>query len=194
MKNSELTYTLIGIVVLAIIAWFVFGNAQPDIQENTNPNAEEVVETETELGNPEGTSTQEESPTETGIATAGAPGGTVTDGVMTAPANFEMGTPSRSIQENELFPGIFTFGVYYIENINKKGIEACKPKPASEVDRDDEEIDFSPKNFQLEQIMYKNGQVFLSINAQEIPENMCAYILQKELGNSPFSAVHLIVQ
>src|SRR5690606_27399598 len=94
----------------------------------------------------------------------------------------------------QMFPGIFTLGVYYLENINKKGIDACKGRNEPDPKSVDEDIEYSDENFKLEQIMYKNGQVFLSINAQEIPEDMCAYIIQKELGNSPFSAVHLIVQ
>lgn len=191
MKNSELTYTLIGVVVLAIIAWFVFGNDRSDIQENINPNLEEVVETESELDNPE------ESAGEGTLAPTRGQGSfatTQTTGVEESVSRQSTTALVPSSYYTEMFPGIFTLGVYYIENINKKGIEACKGRTEPDPESLDEDIEYTDENFELEQIMYKNGQVFLSINAEEIPEDMCAYIIQKELGNSPFSAVHLIVQ
>tara|TARA_B100001179_G_C18585658_1_gene402085 strand:- start:37 stop:612 length:576 start_codon:yes stop_codon:yes gene_type:complete len=191
MKNSELTYPLIGIVVLAIIAWFVFGNDRPDIQENINPNPEEVVDTESELDNPEET-TQEDT-----LAPSRGQGSFATNQTTGGAENITRQKTTASVPSSyytELFPGIFTLGVYYLENINKKGIDACKGRTEPDPESVNEDIEYTDENFELEQIMYKNGQVFLSINAQEIPEDMCAYIIQKELGTSPFSAVHLIVQ
>lgn len=189
MKNSELTYTLIGIVVLAIIAWLVFGNTRPDTQEEINPIQEEILETETEVDS-SGDSASEEYV----VPAPGTKSPVNQEGTAIAMTSTRTGVTSNTFSTQQMFPGIFTLGVYYIENINKKGIDACKGRTEPDPKSVDEDIEYSDENFKLEQIMYKNGQVFLSINAQEIPEDMCAYIIQKELGNSPFSAVHLIVK
>lgn len=194
MKDSTTTYIIIGALVLFVTGYLLFesNDIQPQGPLETNEFLEEGIIDES----------SDDSINEQGINNEGRESGNVNKAPLYASAmsaksgqTMNSGFMAYSNNYTEKFPGIFTLGTYYMKNINKEGVDACIGKKESKEDNDNEkDLDYTKENFTLEKITYHNGQVFLNITSEEIPEELCARIFQRPLENSPFNAVHLIIE
>lgn len=85
----------------------------------------------------------------------------------------------------------FVLGLYYIDTILKKGgVEYCTGRPT----KDGEYVLYdSRSDYTLTSVSIADNQAYLFIDAEYIPNNLCAYMMQfKDLSTNVFKGIHLI--
>jgi len=88
-------------------------------------------------------------------------------------------------------------GFYYFKNIREKGVDACigKKGPRTDSSSTSEFPEYNENNFQVQDITYIDKNVYISVDADESPDGLCATIAEyKNLYNNIYDAIHVIVE
>ncbi|MCA9352386.1 hypothetical protein KC866_03295 [Patescibacteria group bacterium] len=178
MKNTNTWLTIVAVVVLALVGWYVI-DSQQDSEKITYT---EVINGEkVELDYPLIESfSNAESNTDTNN---GAP---QVAGVSTSVGSSVVNAVVQTITKP------FIFGLYYLKNINDLGLDACTV--AGGDDTNIEFPDYDEDNFQLTDVEVKNNTAYLFVDADESPKDLCAYVLPfNNMTNPLFDAIHVVV-
>jgi hypothetical protein len=191
MKHANTLLTILAVLVLLGVGYYLLqekkeANYEPEktyteIVENIDGETQEI-----ELDHPLTESfSNSKSNTETSRVSAETPSN-----------DSELGTASKNVF-NKVIKTItkpFTLGFYYLDTINKHGIDKCI---AGKTDSDDDEDfpEYNEDNFKLKEISFVGNTVYLQVDADDIPKKACATIVQfKDFKTNLYDAVHVVVR
>jgi hypothetical protein len=88
----------------------------------------------------------------------------------------------------------FTLGFYYLKNFtgNKTIADCTLLNKTNEEDR--ENIEYNVENFRLNNIQIQNKEFYLFVDADEVPKDLCAQVIQFKTYTSDIAnAIHVII-
>ena len=192
MNNKNSLVTLLAIVVLIGVGVYVYATNQN--RENNRDVDTGVVHTEvvkTEIGEVE---IELDRPLSQSFSNAVS--NTETTPTQTTETNSTKKYFAQNTIQNvvEAVVRPFTLGFYYFDTINDNGIEKCSAQNRNDIDEKDLP-NYDAENFTLTDIEFKDRSVYLHVEADEVPEKICAQIIQfQEFKNSIYDAIHVIVK
>lgn len=187
MKHANTLLSILAVIVLAGVGYHVIKQNKEYTKDTEKTFVEEVID--------ENGETQEvelEYPLTESFSSAGS---NVENNLVIVKNNAQK--QQYSVVKNTLYKAAatpFTFGFYYLDTINKHGIDKCK---LSDDDTDDSEDvrEYTNDNFKLSEISIVGKTAYLTVDADEAPKKTCASIVYfKDFKDTLFDAIHVIVK
>lgn len=193
MKDSTITYITVGILILFGIGWFLLN---PKVSDSPVPLDQKDEMTDDVLF-PDEFQNDGQNDIITPSQQSQKPSTSNTKPGTLKPSPSESTKPMFVSTFTATAPSLselFTLGTYYLKTINERGIDACQGHASVDDEDTDDEIIYTKENFILKKLVYNNHSVFMYVEASEVPEGLCATVVQRPRTNPYFSSINIIVQ
>lgn len=199
MKIHKIFPVVLALAVIGFTLWYFVGKKNT-INDHSHPHDNsEIISSELDTLNELDDNadllelTRFEYPEVSSFSTAGSNRKVAEDQELRLRKAAARKTVSTSQKEPKPFANDFILGFYYFGNLTDEDLAECSLKNANK-NKNRFSPEYTPENFRLQDLEFRDDAVYISVDADEFPEDVCAHIGIYKNIQSPYQAIHVVVE